>query len=126
MKKHFFDSTADAYDASQCDESVKRGDLLIIVSEEVVGVSDTWPISATKSSGELHIIKSFSTIEDVMKDSPFEKNAVIAGYYCAVVEAYNRGWELNLDVDDEYIEQRDQEAHERFVARSYGDCNRPI
>ena len=126
MKTHYFDSTKEAYDCTQCDEAVQRGDILVIQSEKVVGVSDTWPIAVTKIAGELHSIDSNSTIEDVFKDASLEKESVISGYYAAVEEAEKRGWELLLDVDDEYIEQRNQEIHERFISRSYGDCNRPI
>ena len=54
MSIHKFDSTAEAYDACQCDEDIKRGDLLVIESEGVVGVADTWPYAITEAHGELH------------------------------------------------------------------------
>lgn len=54
MKVHHFESTRDAYDASQCDEDVSTGDILIIASEQVVGISYTWPFAVTKEAGGLH------------------------------------------------------------------------
>lgn len=51
---HVFDSSGDAYDATQCDESIKTGDCLVIPSEGVVGIADTWPIALTENPGELH------------------------------------------------------------------------
>ncbi|WP_185749591.1 hypothetical protein [Stutzerimonas xanthomarina] len=35
---HEFASSSDAYDATQCDESVRKGDALLIASEGVVGL----------------------------------------------------------------------------------------
>lgn len=51
---HVFDSTAEAYDATQCDDSIRKGDRLLIVKEAVVGLADTWPIAVTVEHGELH------------------------------------------------------------------------
>jgi hypothetical protein len=53
----FYDSTGDAYDACQCCEELKRGDLIIVLSEKVVGIVDTWPIAVTNESGNLHKVK---------------------------------------------------------------------
>lgn len=54
MAIHVFESTADAYNATQCDPEVKKGDLLYIPSEQVIGIADTWPIAITEKHGELH------------------------------------------------------------------------
>lgn len=54
MKTHYFNSTEDAYDACQCDENIKKGDLLVIESEEVIGVADTYPVAVTIERGALH------------------------------------------------------------------------
>lgn len=51
---HTFDSTGEAYDACQCDESIKNGDILHVPSEGVVGVADTWPVAVTIAFGKLH------------------------------------------------------------------------
>jgi hypothetical protein len=48
IKTHRFDSTGDAYDASQTDESISNGDVLVVESERVVGVLvDAWPVAVT-------------------------------------------------------------------------------
>ena len=74
MNVHYFESTRDAYDACQCDDNIKQGDLLIIESEGVVGIADTWPVAITTECGDLHRIenhvewaKSFDTAELVLE-----------------------------------------------------------
>ncbi|MEA8592241.1 hypothetical protein PZT57_26705 [Pseudomonas aeruginosa] len=49
-----FDSTGDAYDATQCDDDVLDGHALLVLEEGVVGLSWTWPVAVTIASGELH------------------------------------------------------------------------
>lgn len=53
-----FESSGDAYDATQCDESIKCGDAFVVQSEGIVGLAWTWPVAVTVSSGELHSIVS--------------------------------------------------------------------
>jgi len=53
---HKFDCTSDAYNAVQCDENIKNGDLLFIPSEKVIGIAYTWPFAVTKSHGALHTV----------------------------------------------------------------------
>lgn len=55
---HEFDTTADAYDACQCDEYITMGDILLIASERVVGIAATWPMAVTPNAGALHTIDS--------------------------------------------------------------------
>jgi hypothetical protein len=55
IKTHRFDSTGDAYDASQTDESISNGDVLVVESERVVGVLvDAWPVAVTPEHGAFH------------------------------------------------------------------------
>jgi hypothetical protein len=54
MAVHQFESSGEAYDATQCDESIKNGDVLVIASEGVIGIADTWPVAVTIAKGELH------------------------------------------------------------------------
>ena len=49
-----FETTGNAYDAVQTDESIKKGDTLLVPSEAVVGVAHTWPFSITRDAGYLH------------------------------------------------------------------------
>ena len=53
---HKYSSTGSAYDACQCDESVKTGDILLIESERVVGLAMTWPVAVTEEYGHLHTV----------------------------------------------------------------------
>ncbi|TPL66590.1 hypothetical protein [Mesorhizobium sp. B2-4-1] len=54
IKVHFFDSTGDAYDCTQCMEDIENGDTLVIPDEKVVGLADTWPVAVTAHAGNLH------------------------------------------------------------------------
>lgn len=57
MKVHTFTSTGDAYDETQCNENIANGDILVIESEGVVGIADTWPFAITQALGQLHRFK---------------------------------------------------------------------
>lgn len=65
MNTHYFDSTKEAYDATQCRDDIKQGDALVIASENVVGIAFTWPIAVTKNHGELHTLKDDATLESL-------------------------------------------------------------
>ena len=62
-KIHHFDSTVRAYDATQTRDDIKKGDVLIIESEKVVGLADTWPVAITEWPGELHDLAPGYTLE---------------------------------------------------------------
>jgi hypothetical protein len=68
---HYFESTGEAYDACQCDENIKNGDVLVIESEGVVGVADTWPFAITEAHGALHSFTKGTTIENY-RDGAFK------------------------------------------------------
>lgn len=53
---HTFSDTGEAYDACQCDDAIKTGDLLVIDREHVVGIADTWPVAVTPNAGALHAL----------------------------------------------------------------------
>lgn len=53
-KTHYFDTSGDAYDETQCSEEIKNGDLLVIKAERIVAIADTWPFAVTKEHGMLH------------------------------------------------------------------------
>lgn len=62
MATHHFHTSGDAYDACQTgihyafdgEYPVATGDILVIDSEKVVGIADTWPVAVTKERGHLH------------------------------------------------------------------------
>lgn len=52
---HRFDSTSEAYDASQCYDEIHGGDVLVVESERVVGVLvGAWPVAITAERGSFH------------------------------------------------------------------------
>lgn len=52
---HRFDDTTEAYDATQCRDGIRDGDVLVVESEKVVGfLVEAWPIAITEASGEFH------------------------------------------------------------------------
>jgi hypothetical protein len=70
---HKFDTTGEAYDATQCDENVKKGDILIVESEKVVGIAYTWPVAITEAHGELHVISDTTLLTEFQSsDLAFE------------------------------------------------------
>jgi hypothetical protein len=77
MKVHHFESTGDAYDATQCDDTIRNGDILVIKSEGVVGIADTWPFAVTETSGKLHSLADGVTIE-TYQDGKFARSAALA------------------------------------------------
>lgn len=54
---HSFATTGNAYDATQCDDTIKSGDTLLVLSERVIGIAFTWPFAVTKEAGKLHQLK---------------------------------------------------------------------
>ena len=61
-----FANSGDAYDMTQCDEDLKTGDVLLIPSEKVVGITNTWPLAITKEMGQLHGVEEGHKIEDLL------------------------------------------------------------
>jgi len=67
VRAHYFNSTGEAYDETQCNDDIKFGDVLVIRREKVVGVADAWPIAVTKKAGNLHTLmcnEDFGTYQD--------------------------------------------------------------
>lgn len=54
---HHFDDTRSAYDATQWNDEIRDGDVLVIASEKVVGLlRSAWPFALTVRHGELHTL----------------------------------------------------------------------
>lgn len=62
---HIFDSTGSAYDACQCDENIKTGDVLFIPSEQVIGLAWAWPVAVTAQCGAFHQPKTGTPVEAI-------------------------------------------------------------
>ncbi|MFF4504853.1 hypothetical protein [Streptomyces sp. NPDC001401] len=55
---HRFADTCEAYDATQCRDDIRDGDVLVVESERVVGFLDAaWPVAITEARGEFHGLK---------------------------------------------------------------------
>lgn len=64
VKVHTFDDTGEAYDASQWDENISHGDVLVVESERVVGVLvEAWPVALTAEHGTFHTIRDPKTFD---------------------------------------------------------------
>ena len=65
-----YQSTSDAYDACMTGEdNVSHGDTLLIPSEGVVGLCETWPVAVTQEAGALHQVEDEVGIRNYQKDS---------------------------------------------------------
>ena len=101
MNQHEFDSTSEAYDNTQCNEEVKTGDIIIIKSEKVIGISDTWPIAITVKHGELHTPSntiSYSELSETLNNSAKRYNKDVdfkQSFKEAVKVANELGFEVN-------------------------------
>ena len=55
MDTHYFESTGEAYDASQSREEIKDGDILVVLNEGVIGfLAAAWPVAVTEAVGHVH------------------------------------------------------------------------
>jgi hypothetical protein len=86
---HEFETTGEAYDATQCDDTIANGDVLLIVSEGVVGVADTWPVAVTFARGHLHTPGEGYTLAQCL-----EGRAAARGIHFAKVIAERLGFEI--------------------------------
>lgn len=89
MAVHFFPDSGLAYDACQCDEGIAKGDLLIIESECVIGVADTWPIAVSREHGALHWLPNGEVTEQLTNSLP---HAVLNGIERGRKVAAAFGW----------------------------------
>jgi hypothetical protein len=61
---HQFDSTGEAYDASQCRDDIHDGDVLFVPSEGVAGfLYKAWPVAVTEACGAFHSLSQGSDWE---------------------------------------------------------------
>lgn len=96
MSTHHFPSTGAAYDACQSgthhafdgDYPVETGDILVIESEKVVGIADTWPLAVTIEFGQLHIPAHGLPVAKALEDRKVTTEHIAA----AKAEAEKRGW----------------------------------
>ena len=80
-----FESSGSAYNASQCDEEIRTGDILLVPKEKLVGLADTWPVAVTELHGDLHYVL------DLDETYPRFPAGAVEG---AVQLALDLGWEV--------------------------------
>ena len=57
MKQHTFASTSEAYDATQWNDEINDGDVLLVPSEHVAGVLvRAWPVAVFGGPGAFHVL----------------------------------------------------------------------
>jgi hypothetical protein len=80
---HYFYDSAEAYDASQT--YLQDGAIMVITSESIVAICDTWPFAITKEHGKLHAVKDWT-------DSHFSKFKLSIDH--AIKIAKDHGFEI--------------------------------
>ena len=72
-RAHGFATSGNAYDAVQCDELIKNGDVLLILPEKIIGIAHCWPIAITAERGNLHSIAPgrFATLAEISAEFGF-------------------------------------------------------
>lgn len=76
---HTFESTGDAYDETQCNPNIRPGDTLLVPSEQVVGLSWTWPVAVTAQAGELHEMEEAeSAVAEVIRSAGWSPEQIRA------------------------------------------------
>lgn len=88
-KAWVFRDSGEAYDAVQSNENIQDGDILLVPSEKVMGVAETWPIAVTLEFGKLHTVN----------DNGWERTSEVVGgaekIKKAVALAESLGWPVN-------------------------------
>jgi len=84
---HHFDTSEAAYQASLNEWDVREGDVLVIVSEQIVGLASTEPIAITIASGALKTIEPMP--RGMLLDELVHGDREISH---AVDEALRHGW----------------------------------
>ena len=83
---HTFRSTFEAYNATQCIEEIRDGDVLVIKPEQVIGIACTWPFALTEHIGELHVLTA--------NPRTYEDGKFAAGVDLAEQLAREYGWRI--------------------------------
>jgi len=102
MKTHTFNNSGEAYDFCQCHDATD-GDILIIPSEEVIGVADTWPLAITVPHGELHTPQDNLTIQQ-LNDSMNVYNNEKIDFIDSFTEAVKIAVLYSYDINDTFRE----------------------
>jgi hypothetical protein len=95
MVWEFFD-TGEAYDASQCNDSIEDGAVLVAEDDQVVGILiQAWPTAVTTAYGAFHgylTAEEFAGLDDARTEPIYA-----ASYAVAVAVAEKRGWAVAVE-----------------------------
>lgn len=88
MKIHVFENEIEAYDASQCDERIQDGDVLVAIAEKATAVLiKAWPTTVVRGTAqELHQLRPEASWLET-EGGRYAKSATEA-----LLEAQVRGW----------------------------------
>lgn len=116
MSIHYFESTGEAYDACNCDETVKQGDTVVVASERVVGLAWAWPVAVTKEHGHFHTVKEGGSLEGLENH---EGGRVFSNQQInlALAVAYNL-LQRGGDLSEEELTSLSEEMVDKFERRS--------
>ena len=92
----FFNDSGSAYDFTMCDDKINMGDILVIPSEKVVGIAETYPFALSKESGELHALKICA--EDYINKNGISLPDPITSL--RIARTYVKCFDLGYDIDD--------------------------
>jgi hypothetical protein len=80
VRVHRFASTGQAYNASQCRDEIRPGDVLVVEPEGVVGILiSAWPTAITERTGEFHSLDETADVADLVPADSFRVARAIAG-----------------------------------------------
>lgn len=86
-----FQSSGRAYDACQCDDTIKNGTVLVCEREGVVGLAWTWPVAVSAEYGALHTPAVHGDLRALMNEAGWDDEHVRA----AVALCRARGIRVN-------------------------------
>lgn len=119
---HTFGSTGEAYNASQCRDEIKDGDVLSVPSERVVGVLiGAWPTAISEAAGEFHTPSDDLDFSAVPVTSAYPDETPTKDYsasFEAAVEELDRIC-LEQATEEEIMEGTEPETITIEIGKSY-------
>lgn len=97
---HRFESTADAYTATQTDDSIRDGDVLVIESEKVAGfLCAAWPIAVTEEHGEFHTLAADADITCLGRRAEHRTEYTVDGEACVYIIEADAGRDYTISAE---------------------------
>lgn len=119
MKVHRFDSTGEAYDASQTSDDIHDGDVLSVPSEGVVGILvSAWPTAVGERYGEFHQLAyevewdEVPRVEGGTQDYSESLKAAVNELDAILMEGAERAWQRETEATSERYEDLGERERE--------------